>query len=91
MNDQKLYLTRFALDRDLLEEWLETFPPSTKTFAAHFVINILRDYMYDYDAIHDSNDKLISNILCDHFFAFMKLKFLNMDTPRTLLGIAFPE
>jgi hypothetical protein len=80
----------FAIDDDFLNEWFDSFHPSVKTFATNFVINKLRRYDFNPDAIEDGDDKCLANLLVNHFSAFLKLKIMDENPGRVVTDIYLP-
>lgn len=74
MNDRDGTISFVGVTSDLIEEWLDSFDPSVKTFASNFSINTLKKYNFDFDKIADSNDRHFAELLSRHLLAFLKLK-----------------
>jgi len=77
--------------QDLVELWLETFPPEIKTFTANFVINIMGKADFDPDKLADDGQRYFANLLAGHFEAFLKMWFYDNCPGQVLRDISFSE
>ena len=82
------FLTDYAITNEFIDEWLDWFDPSIKTFVTNFVFNVLRKYDFDHEKIECPDDREFAVILSGHFFAFLKLKYQEQNPNRILLGYA---
>jgi hypothetical protein len=78
-----------SLDQEIIDEWLDTFDPSVKTFASHLVINLLP--RYGYHTLMDAGRGELPSILVEHFECFLKLKFMDAFPGRTVSCIHIPS
>ena len=76
------------ITEELLQEWLDSFHPSTKTFATNIVVNLLPRYGYN-TLVEAGYDELLL-IMSDHFLSFMKLKVIDTCPGYALTGLRFP-
>ena len=89
MSDETVYFEEVPLTDELLVEWFETFSPNVRSFATHFVLNILPKYRGDIDAIENESDRMLAKIVSGHFRAFLNLRFVNQDPPKRLVFLLF--
>jgi hypothetical protein len=82
---------RVSVTPDLVNEWLDSFDPSIRTFAANFSINVLCRYDFDHSKIAGTEDEYFSRLLSKHFFAFLRIKFEEQNPGHILHGISLPE
>jgi len=73
------------ITEELIQAWLDSFYPSTKTLATHTVVNLLPRYGYDALA-KEGYDELLA-IMSDHFVSFLQLKVIDMCPERILTGL----
>ncbi len=83
--------TSVPITHDLIETWLDTFPPEIKTFAANFVINIMGKADFDPDNLADDGQRYFANLLGGHFEAFLKVWFYDNVPGQVLKEISFSE
>ena len=50
------FLTAFNITNEFVEEWLDSFDPSVKTFASNFYINVMSRYDFDCSKIVGTED-----------------------------------
>jgi len=81
-------VSKFTIDNDFIEQWLDSLDPSVKTFATDFVINKLRRYAFDPQMIEDKGDKYFVHLLAHHFDAYLRLKFMDTCPGRLVEGWA---
>ena len=74
----------FTIDDDLMNQWFDSFDPSIKTFTIDFVINKLRRFDFNPDAIDDWDDKLLARLLLNQFGAFLHLKMMEANPGRVI-------
>ena len=74
MNEATGIISLVSVTSDLVEEWLDSFDPSVKTFVSNFSINTLKKYDFDFDKISDLDDRHFADLLSKHLMAFLKLK-----------------
>ena len=91
MNDNHIEQHTFSVTPELVEEWIDSFDPSIKTFVANFALNISGRHDLE-DAEKVPADVLYFHRLLDrHFTAFLKTKICEARPDRILLGISLPE
>jgi hypothetical protein len=78
-------LINIQIDDQLIHEWLDSFYPSTKTFATHLVFNLLP--RHGYDSLVETGYGEILSVMCDHFFAFLQVKVSEVSPGYVLSGL----
>jgi len=73
------------ITEELIQDWLDSFYPSTKTLVTHTVVNLLPRYGYDAHA-KEGYDELLA-IMSDHFVSFLQLKVIDMCPGRILTSL----
>ena len=92
MTDLRSEMNNFAISNDFVEEWLDSFDPSIKTFAANHVLNVMREHWHKDDEKIPADLRYLNKLLSQHFFAFLKIKISEQLPPgQVLQGIYFPE
>ena len=79
------------ITQDLIECWLDTFPPEIKTFTANFVINTMRKADFEPEKLADDGQRFFANLLGGHFEAFLKVWFYDNYPDQVLKDISFSE
>ena len=72
---------------DLIDEWIDSFDPSAKTFVANLVLNVLPRHQYD-DLVAAGHGEIIS-LLCKHLEYFVMLKLSDMCPDSIVASIRF--
>ena len=70
---------------ELIQEWLDSFCPSAKTFATNFIINLVPRYGYDYLAQEGYGE--ILSVMSEHFVSFLELRAEEMCPGRILTDL----
>jgi len=70
---------------ELIQDWLDSFYPSTQTLATNTVVNLLPRHGYDALA-KEEYDELLA-IMSDHFVSFLQLKVIDMCPEHILTGL----
>jgi hypothetical protein len=83
--------TTIPVTHDLIECWLDSFPPEIKTFTANFVINVMDKADYDPENLADNDQRYFANLLEGHFEVFLKVWFYDNHPGQVLKGISFSE
>ena len=91
MTDVPDFLTTFYITNEFVEEWLDSFDPSVKTFASNFCINVMSRYDYDCDKMMGTDEYEGAVLLSRHFEAFIKLKYQEKYPDRVAMGFLIPE
>jgi len=92
MTEQPLEMNTFAISNDFIEEWLDSFDPSIKTFTANHVLNVMREYWDKDEEKIPADLRYFNQLLSQHFFAFLKVKISEqLPAGHALKDIYFPE
>lgn len=92
MTEQPLEMNTFAISNDFVEEWLDSFDPSIKTFTANHVLNVMREYWHEDEERIPADLRYFNQLLSQHFFAFLKIKISEqLPAGHVLKDIYFPE
>ena len=91
MPDVPDFLTTFNITNEFVEEWLDSFDPSVKTFASNFCINVMTRHDFDCDKIVGTEEYEVAVLLSMHFEAFLKLKYQEENPNRVVMGFVIPE
>jgi len=73
------------ITEELIQDWLDSFYPSTKTLATHTVVNLLPRYGYDALA-KEGYDELLAICLTTLCLS-LQLKVIDMCPGRILTGL----
>jgi len=85
-------MNTFAISNDFVEEWLDSFDPSIKTFTANHVLNVMREYWDKDEGEIPADLHYFIQLLSQHFFAFLKVKVSEqLPAGHSLKDIYFPE
>jgi len=74
MTEKPLEMNAFAISNDFIEEWLDSFDPSIKTFTANHVLNVMREYWDKDEEKFPADLRYFNQLLSQHFFALLKVK-----------------
>jgi hypothetical protein len=79
------------LTNELVEHWLNSFPPENRTFTTNFVINVMGKANFDPENLADDGQRYFANLLEGHFEAFLKVWFYDNHPGQLLKEISFSE
>jgi len=76
---------------ELVERWLDSFPPENRTFTTNFVINVMGKANFDPENLADDGQRYFANLLEGHLEAFLKVWFYDNHPGQLLKEISFSE
>lgn len=92
MTEQPFEMNTFAISSDFVEEWLDSFDSSIKTFTANHALSVMREYWREDEEKIPADLRYFNQLLSQHFFAFLKIKISEqLPAGHALKGIDFPE
>jgi len=77
------------INDELIQDWLDSFCPSAKTFATNFVVNLVPRYGYDY--LEEEGYGEILSVINEHFIAYLQLKVAETHPGYSMTGLCVPR
>ena len=89
MSKQDSIQTHFlSLPGNIVDQWLDSFDPTIRTYTANFVINTLKKHSFDLSSMND-DDAEYARLLSLHFSAYIRRVLIDQFPDRIITGFSF--